>query len=84
MRKIAVGITVSLGLLAPLAAHADVSTVQIGDKTVTYVVTAPQKGPGLTREEILDRIRQSKPMNLTEAPPAQESEQPAPKPEQPK
>jgi hypothetical protein len=48
-------------VLTPVFAHAEVLTTEIDGQTVTYNLTEPQRGAGLTREEILGRVSKSEP-----------------------
>jgi hypothetical protein len=64
MYRAAIGAAIFVAGLAPLGAGAELLTAQIGGRTITYVVTAPQRGVGLSQDEILNIVRESKPFRL--------------------
>lgn len=59
--RIIAAVAIGIIALAPIRASAEVLTTKIGDRTLTYVVTAGQKGPGKSREEILNLLSTAKP-----------------------
>ena len=64
MYKAFIGASIFVAGMAPVLASAEVLTTKIGDQTVAYVVTPPQRGAALSKEEILDRVNKSRPVDL--------------------
>jgi hypothetical protein len=64
MYKALIGLAMFVAVLTPGLSGAETQTTKIGDQAVVYVVTPPQRGSALSKEEILDLIDKSKPANL--------------------
>ncbi len=56
MLRASIGLFLAAGALAPLRANADVLTTKIGDREVTYIVTAAPRGIGPSKQEILEQL----------------------------
>jgi hypothetical protein len=76
MYRTFVGVSLLAGALMPAMAMAEMQTTKIGDQTVAFVVTPPQRGAALTKEELLERFAKAKPANIVLPTLPSQSEQP--------
>ncbi len=70
MHRVLTAAALGIMAFASLGARGEVLTAKIGGRTVTYVVTSGQRGPELSREEILNSLRNAKPATVVSVPQA--------------